>query len=262
MGLKDFLKKTADNYFDSYFLEKEERNKLVSKKIAENDLKGICIPKEIEQGPEKVDAPLKSQQKVQEESDQSSTMVDSKWMKNYPQTYYKPKKDVVIFVIENSPITLGYKNQIIGLVNKITQSNSECFFMMLRVGNEEKFYDVIDYSSLSPKGLFDEFFTDMQMLGKVDYLEALKHIEDFYTSSVVDFEYQRRKYIVKNINVIFVGSGCTSSSKEEVAQTIKKLKTIQRTKTIKYFCLEDSQTFNVAKMGIPVIGHIETDFYK
>lgn len=179
-------------------------------------------------------------------------------------------KDVVVLVIENSSYTRNYKEKILQIANKIVEANKECFFLLVRIGDDKKSYDILGFDKLNKDNIIDNWFTET-MSQQCDYLEAIKYIEEYYRKLIIGFELwdekikDVKKYSIQNINVIFIGSGNESldaESKKECMQILKRIKSKSRIKSIKYFCTLDSQTIGVAKLGFPVIGHIETDFYK
>jgi len=184
------------------------------------------------------------------------------WYRPQKPVVRKEKKDAVVFVVEESLSTVNYKKEILWLINKIIESNKECFFVLLCIGTKNKFYDPIDYNSFKVDGILSKILDESQEQSIIDYVEALKHIATFYDDTIFDFKYKEKEYDIEKINIIFIGTGHSDTDNIETSKIIKKLKLLPRTKTIKYFCLEDNQTFNAAQLGMPVIGHVITDFYK
>lgn len=179
-------------------------------------------------------------------------------------------KDAIVLVIENSIWTREFKNQILQLAKKIIDSNQDCFFLLMRMGDDKKILDVVDYETLEQISPLSDWFTEGST-SDCDYLGILNTLEEFYKSSISFFEYfdttQQidKKYLIQDINIVFFGSGNINLDKEtkkKCIESLKYLKSRMKIKSIKYFCTLDKQTINPANLGFPVIGHIETDFYK
>lgn len=177
--------------------------------------------------------------------------------------YRKEKKDVIVFVIEDSIYTSSYAKNIEAIVKRIVDSNKSSFFMMLKVGNDKQFFEPSDYESLIKDNMITRLFNEGHDF-LVDYVETLEHITKFCKDTVVEYEYKGTKYDIQNISVIFIGSGKTNAGSEtieKVSKLVADIKNNKKTKTIKYFCMTDRQSIGVAKLGFPVIGHIDNDFY-
>jgi len=177
---------------------------------------------------------------------------------------YKAKKDVIVFAIDNTSEVAEHKNEILHLVNKIVQDNEKCFFMFLRMCNHKKYFDILNYETYKKEEILKALFVESEEEVKVDYSDALKHINDFLISSIVDFELDDKKYELQNVRIIFIGAGTNDyaeDAKKETLECIKKITRRDKVKALKYFCMEDNQTINIAALGFPVIGHIVTDFY-
>lgn len=177
--------------------------------------------------------------------------------------YRKQKKDIIVFVIENSLYTRCYAQNIQAIVKRIIDSNKSAFFMMLKVGDGKRFFETSDYDTLTKDNVVASLFNESQQ-GNVDYIEVLDHITKFYKDTIVDYEYKSTKYDIQNISVVVIGSGKTyidSEATENISKFVADIKNNKKTKTIKYFCMTDRQSIDVAKLGFPVIGHIDNDFY-
>lgn len=175
----------------------------------------------------------------------------------------KEKKDIVVFVIENSLYTECYSKEIEAITKRIFDSNKESLFMILKVGDGKHFFDIFDYELLNQSGVLSGMFQKSQA-AIVDYAEALEHILKFYTEILLEYEYKDKKYDIQNLSYIFIGSGKTYSDVEtikKVSKLVADVKSKKKTKTIKYFCMSDIQAIDVAKLGFPVIGHMDKDFY-
>ena len=175
----------------------------------------------------------------------------------------KEKKDVVVFVIENSLYTQCYSKEIQSITKKILDSNNESLFMILKVGDDKLFFDILDYDLIAKSDVLSVMLQKGQP-SVVDYAEVLEHILKFYTDTLLECEYNNKKYDIQNMSYIFMGSGKTYNDVEtikKVSKLVADVKSKKKTKTIKYFCMSDKQSIDVAKLGFPVIGHIDNDFY-
>lgn len=263
MGWKDFFRKPSSHYYYGDYYEHPKREE----PIRRPEPKPISTTEEkVKISKPEIQTDVKRPDEIKEPRDMGSYF-ENKHQKEID--WYKPlrkeNKDVVIIVVDNVSEVYEYQKEVVGLVNKITQSNKDSFFMVLRLGNDKKFFDVLNYEKLETEKVLDNLLTESKTEVDVDYLEALKHIEAFYNGTVFDFEYNDKKYDIKNIRILFVGTAQPVSDdkvKKDISKTLKELKQMGRIKAIKYFCMEDKQTFNAAKIGMPVIGHIQTDFYK
>lgn len=98
----------------------------------------------------------------------------------------------------------------------------------------------------------------------VNLPEALEHINSQINGSCTSFAgfiFKSKKYRINSISVILVGTGATDDI-EKTRSELNKIKSSKKLKGIKYFCINDSQVVDLASMGFPVIGHIESNFYK
>jgi len=177
----------------------------------------------------------------------------------------KEKKDVVIFVVEDTSMVNDNKNTILKLISKIIDGNKEDLFLFISLSDINSYFELMDYKMFTDEHIIDTIILDScKEVSKQAYLDAVKYIEKFLVSQHFDFKYRDKEYEVQNNNIIFIGTGefnCDETTKEELLTLIKKVKTKSKVKAIKYFCIKDNQVVNTAAMGFPVIGHIVTDFY-
>lgn len=179
----------------------------------------------------------------------------------------KEKKDVIIFAVENSSMVNQYKNEIGKILAKIAKDNDSCLFLFLRVGNNKKYFNIMDYDKMKEEKTIESLFESCEdEASEVDYLDVLKHMDNFLSPlQLLDLEYKDKKYDIQNKSIIFFGTGSYNLSEQdedEVRRLMKRIKLRNSMRTIRYFCMKDSQTINVAALGFPVIGHIVADFYK
>ena len=183
-----------------------------------------------------------------------------------PRTVYREKKNIIIFAIENSSMTKEHKNQILKIVEKITKENQQALFMFLRIGNDKKYFDILDYASFEKNKIIENLITSEEKEDEnVDYTDVLNHINEFLVSTVINIDYKDRRYETSNNSIIFIGTGkCQQTEHAKIygLSLITKICSKVKVKTLKYFCMEDYQTIDVAALGFPIVGHIVTDFYK
>lgn len=227
--------------------------------------------KENTQEPEK---PIKDYERMQREQIYGRRIETDSSLQTFKGEFYTFKKpiykDVVVLVIENSVFTREYSEKILQIAKKIIESNKESFFLFIRTGDDKKTYFSLNSDFLEKEKIIDNWFSKINAQ-ECNYLEVMSFIDKYYKSIITGIELQdihdkeSQKYFIQNINIVFIGSGTTTLEKEdkkEFMRLLKSLKNKTTIKSIKYFCVLDSQTINVAKLGFPVIGHIETDFYK
>ena len=179
----------------------------------------------------------------------------------------KEKKDVIIFAVENSAMVNQYKNEIGKILSKIAKDNDKCLFLFLRAGNNKKYFNIMDYDKMAEEKTIESLFEPCEEeAANVDYLDVLKHVDNFLSPlQLLDLEYKDKKYDIQNKSIIFFGTGTYNLSEQdedEARRLMKRIKLRNNMRTIRYFCIKDSQTVNVAALGFPVIGHIVADFYK
>ena len=282
MGIIDYLnKREKDKYMKEYYeeMQKEKSEAIMKEKESayskekthvkdESAIKTADVP-DVEVKREPVTSPIDFiiDEKYYEE-DLKGTR-DWAWGKSYftkPKIII-PKKDVVILVLENTPIVNNYKSELYSLVTRIVESNKDSLFLFLKIGSDKKFYDVIDYSSIKDEKTLDNLLSLSESYEcKIDLLEALNHIKNFLENehiSAEGFEYKWRKYDIQNNSIVFIGTATFDLEENSKKEMIKVLSSIKlKAKKIKYFCMEDNQTAQAAMLGFPIIGHIESDFYK
>ncbi len=185
---------------------------------------------------------------------------------NSPRPVYREKKNIIIFAIENTSITKEHKNQILKIVEKIAKENQQALFMFLRIGNDKKYFNVVDYASFEKNKIIENLITSEEKEDEnVDYTDVLNHINEFLVSTVINIDYKDKRYETSNNSIIFIGTGkCQQTEHAKIygLSLITKICSKIKVKTLKYFCMEDYQTIDVATLGFPIIGHIVTDFYK
>lgn len=186
--------------------------------------------------------------------------------------YRNEEKNVIIFAFENSDKVNSHKAEILQLVKKIVQDNASALFLFMRLGKNKRFFGIMNSETIDKGKIIDDLLfvdkveEDKDKDDKVNYKEALNHINDFL--DLVKFgalEYKEKKYDIPSVRTIFVGTaeyGGDADSKAEISKLIGSIKASKKAKILKYFCMEDKETINAARLGFPVIGHIVSDFYK
>lgn len=179
------------------------------------------------------------------------------------------KCSVIILAVENTAKIHAYKEEVLKLINRIVEDNKSELFLFLRVGNENKYFDVLSTNDLETEKLPDcLLFSDDSCSDNVKLADALTHISDFVNDYLNKFKYislKGKNYIADSVRVIFIGTGLTD---EDALNTIRAsealnvLRATKNVKAIKYFCINDKDAINAALVGFPIIGHIESNFYK
>ena len=177
-----------------------------------------------------------------------------------PQT-----KEVIVFVVENTPSILGHKNTFMALLNQIAGSQKTALFLMVKLGTSNQCSELIDYEAVSKNGLISQLFDDSVSTEETKLAGVLKQVKDKLTPIVTSkFTFKNIDYLSSSISFVFIGSGSSEEdekSKEAIANCIKTFTRWPKTKNLKYLCVSDRQTIKVASLGFPDIKHIITNFY-
>ena len=299
MGFLNFFRRKSSSRryygYDSWddYYERKER---YEKNCLQNNVKPVktaTIPNEVAKENvktevEKVDVLKEKTETISTEKDDNKPVAihvrDMKNMKDdievkedskkpnsfvFSRPIYREKKSIIIFAIENTAKVRDHKNEILRLTKKIVQDNSTSLFLFLRVGNNKKFFDILDSEEFEKEKIVDNLFLeDGTNETKVDFAEVLNHIDKFLSSLRAElgiYEYKEKKYDIENSSIIFVGTADydgDNDSKKEILNLMSSIRANKKIKTIKYFCMEDKETINAAMLGFPVVGHIVSDFYK
>ena len=188
------------------------------------------------------------------------------WYKVYtPKPLYE-KRSVIILVVECSEDTVAYKNEITRLINKIVQDNKDEFFMFIRFGNATKYSELVKGDTLKDKDVILPLLTiDPKAESKFDIYATLTHINSFikdYLTLYKTFDVDLKQYMLEEARIIFIGTAKTDESKHNPHILLRTITKTKKVKAVKYFCLKDLHTIKAAALGFPVIGHIESNFYK
>ncbi len=188
------------------------------------------------------------------------------WYKTYtPKPLYE-KRSGIIIVVEASEETVSYKTEITRLINKIVTDNQDEFFMFIRFGNATKHSELLKGDTLKGKDLVSPLLTlDEKAETKFDIYATLTHINNFvkdYVTLYKSFDVDLKKYMLEEVRIIFIGTAKTDECKHNPRILLRTISKTNKVKAIKYFCLKDIHTVKAAALGFPVIGHIESNFYK
>ena len=188
--------------------------------------------------------------------------------KSFSRVFIPPKpkdKEVIIFVVENTPSILSHKNTFTALLNQIANSQKTALFLIVKLGASNEFSELIDYDTVSKKGLIPKLFDDNTSEEQKKLASALKEIKDVLTPMcTTKFTFKDIDYMASSFSFVFIGSGSfeqDEKSKETIANCIKTFTRWPKTKNLKYLCVSDRETINVASLGFPDIKHIITNFY-
>lgn len=196
--------------------------------------------------------------------------IDSKPLKViFPKTNIYEKRNIIVLAVENTKSVNEYNADVLRLINKLIETNKTELFMFLRYGNDQCFFELMDYNSLKEQKLPDCLLVAPECkTEQVKLSEALQHILTFVKTFDKPFkviEYKNKKYELFNTSIIFIGSGKSDNAEADIIKTTEFLRTLHSNdniNTIKYFCIKDEDTINAALVGFPIIGHIEANFYK
>lgn len=188
------------------------------------------------------------------------------WYKVYtPKPLYE-KRSSIIIVVEASEETASYKAEITRLINKIVTDNTDEFFMFIRFGNATKHSELIKGDTLKGKDIVSPLLTiDEKAETKFDIYSTLTHINNFvkdYVTLYKTFDVDFKQYMLEEVRIIFIGTARTDECKHNPRILLRTITKTKKVKAVKYFCLKDIHTIKAAALGFPVIGHIESNFYK
>lgn len=189
----------------------------------------------------------------------------------YTYRYERPpiyeNRNIVILAIENSSSVNEYQNKVLSVINKIITDNKSDLFMFFKLTKNSSHCDLMSYEELKSSNVLSALFDTETAVDFVNLSEVMKQIYTFISeqieSSIVT--HNSKKYKVQNIRILFVGTGLMDEEEQGIASTIHFLNCLKcnsLTKSIKYFCIKDIDAINIAKMGFPIIGHLESNFYK
>lgn len=188
------------------------------------------------------------------------------WYKTYtPKPLYE-KRSGIIIVVEASEETVSYKTEIARLINKIVSDNQDEFFMFFRFGNATKHSELLKGDTLKGKDIVSPLLTlDEKAETKFDIYSTLTHINNFvkdYVTLYKTFDVDLKKYMLDEVRIIFIGTARTDECKHNPRILLRTITKTKKVNAVKYFCLKDIHTVKAAALGFPVIGHIESNFYK
>lgn len=190
--------------------------------------------------------------------------------KTASRVVYKPKvnKNIIVFVVENSNELNLYKPAFSAAINKIVADNDTALFKFIRIGNNKRYFELADKKDVETNKIITDLFSSNENDEAVNLVEAGKEIEKFLDSlkPLNEVKFKTTNYVVSDIKIVFIGSGnfddSVPCSTVEFRKSLRDISSNKLVKTIKYFCMRDVETVKAASLGFPIIGHIESDFYK
>ena len=190
--------------------------------------------------------------------------------KTTSRVVYKPKvnKNIIIFVVENSNELNLYKPAFSGAITKIVADNDTALFKFIRIGNNKRYFELADKKDVETNKIIADLFSSNENDEAVNLVEAGKEIEKFLDSlkPLNEVKFKTNNCVVSDIKIVFIGSGnfddSVPCSTIEFRKSLRDISSNKLVKTIKYFCMRDVETVKAASLGFPIIGHIESDFYK
>lgn len=181
--------------------------------------------------------------------------------KTYNPVKRKEKKNIIAIAIENSSTVYEHKNEVLSVIDKITSNNKNCLFKILNYGSTKSFSDVCLYDNIkTSKSLENVLITnnDNYDCGIKEALSESLGIAKKDSKKIPfsnDFE-------LSDVSIVFIGSGKVNSSEIKDARDIINKILDTKVKSLKYFCIHDTETVPMAALGFPIVGHLISDFYK
>ena len=183
--------------------------------------------------------------------------------RSYAPIYvHKPsyaKRPVAIIVVEASPETNAYCENITKIVNKIISDNPDAYFKLIRIGNASTSYVLCDHDKLKSVDISRTILSLKDAPYKFDLSWALKLIDSFVKEYITGQKVIDQKNVINDARVIFIGTGRSDTT--DVSVFLKPLCASVEIKSVKYFCMKDEDAIMAAAHGFPVIGHIDANFY-
>ncbi len=181
-----------------------------------------------------------------------------------PQPFFE-KRGIIILVVENTPKVNSYRNEVLRLANKIIEDNKSEFFLFLKNGSEGEFFNTLSYDELKSEGFPERLLFSNNCSQFVNLSSSFIHIYNFikkYLGSYKLVPHNGKSYTIDNARIIFIGTGIDDTNADYSRRLLRLMRDNKCVKTIKYFCIKDEDAINAAKIGFPIIGHIESNFYK
>ena len=187
------------------------------------------------------------------------------WTPFTPKPLFE-KRNIIILAIENTAKVNDYRDEVLRLVKKIIDDNKTSLFLFLRLGNNSKYFEVLDAEKLKVENLPECLLeTNSSTSEEVNLVDALNHICEFSKSfdGFSNFlKYNNISYHIEDLRIIFIGTGSNNADNVQSSNLLEALRTSKNVKAIKYFCIKDEDAIQAASNGFPIIGHIESNFYK
>ena len=178
------------------------------------------------------------------------------------------KRNLIILAVENTSKVNLYRNVVLKLVSKIISDNKQDLFLILKLSNQNKYFDLLSTEDLKNANLPECLLSVDNASCQVKLADALTHIYNFskpLLKSFATISYNNLIYEINDIRIIFIGTGskdANTNDEKEASEILHKLCESKEVKTIKYFCINDEDAIGAASIGFPIIGHIESNFYK
>lgn len=182
-------------------------------------------------------------------------------------SYWLNKKTVIFFVIEDTVEVKEYANQIKAIIKRIVKENDLALFSFMNTSGNSIKVDLLSASLIErDKPVETILNSDDKTENSVKLIKPLRNIAyflEYVKKSFGKIKRGKSEFYVEKCKIIFIGTGKYEIDlQHDLAELIKFINNQALVKTMKYFCMKDTQTIDAAKLGFPVIGHIEYDFYK
>lgn len=283
MGLFDFFKKDDDKLFEETNFDLMPKAKPATKQSHVQDMSIISKPKEVidnnlvkenvpasqlnaEKGP-MVGLGKDKDDKTDKKPDAADEDIKSAFYGHLKKHVIRPKKNVIIFGVENSFKVIEYRETVSKIISKIMDENKDSIFSVFRMGYLPKYFGLLPYDMLQKSGVKERLLKGFEESDKktniYEVLKYIKYIINSHKTAINSVEIAEQTYEITGYNIVFIGTANFENTTNELSSEIlKELKSDEKIKSIKYFCIDDKNTINAAAIGFPIIGHIESNFYK
>ena len=179
---------------------------------------------------------------------------------------FKPQqKDIIVFIVENTPSTSARKNIITGILKQLSTNQKTSLFLLVKVGKTNVYSELMDLDTISKSNLLVNLFDDNVSSDQTDLASALQHVKNTLSPMIINkFTFKECTFIASSFSFVCIGSGSavdTEDSKDTIASCIKAFTKWHKTRNLKYLCVHDYETIKAAALGFPDIKHIVSNFY-
>lgn len=178
---------------------------------------------------------------------------------------YKSLNLAFILVEENFEMNEKSK-EIKEIISNMLNNRKDAAFILISYGADIKIYDILTSNSINKESTIGKIVSFVNTCKDVDLLAAIGYVLQFIENVKCNddlLEVNAEKFKINSFNVITIGTGKSNGiliDKNEIMKIIDILSN-KYSVNMKYFCINDVETVEAAKLGFGLIGHINSNFY-